>query len=344
MIEKVRDMVDKALTWLVNKAVDTAFGLFDKLMVLGGKIVKALSPWNKADTDFQADDGESHKLYFEMKGSTPVLLVASNPTSILDFLSYWEKRPGIKPDKLSKIADARTHYNSKIVPLVKQVQDSEAKGEPEANRIGLLNELLKQNSKLSMFIKVIIGSSANLASVKQRYALEGMTGRYNSMAGGLGDQFEADHQPQNSALEYAAKKNCFSMVSNLRTRAANRADLGWTINLHQVRHRKGRTYGKSPPAKFTDDVDKADNSTTKNERTKRSEIVGLLIGELNADVSAMNTIATQPLTHVVWSDLRDPSLGLTKKDQDDTRDTISQKILAGESQMKNQPMSNMIDL
>src|SRR6185503_4398143 len=30
MIEKVRDMVDKALTWLVNKAVDTGFALFDK--------------------------------------------------------------------------------------------------------------------------------------------------------------------------------------------------------------------------------------------------------------------------------------------------------------------------
>jgi hypothetical protein len=36
MIEKVRDMVDKALTWLVNKAVDTGFALFDKLMGGGG--------------------------------------------------------------------------------------------------------------------------------------------------------------------------------------------------------------------------------------------------------------------------------------------------------------------
>lgn len=36
MIEKVRDMVDKALTWLVNKAVDTGFALMEKLIGGGG--------------------------------------------------------------------------------------------------------------------------------------------------------------------------------------------------------------------------------------------------------------------------------------------------------------------
>ncbi len=35
MIEGVRTMVDEALTWLVNKAVDTAFGLIDRLMGTG---------------------------------------------------------------------------------------------------------------------------------------------------------------------------------------------------------------------------------------------------------------------------------------------------------------------
>jgi len=44
MIEKVRDMVDKALTWLVNKAVDTGFALFDKLMGKGTDKNEEYSP------------------------------------------------------------------------------------------------------------------------------------------------------------------------------------------------------------------------------------------------------------------------------------------------------------
>ncbi|MDD4191178.1 MAG: DNA/RNA non-specific endonuclease [Mangrovibacterium sp.] len=36
MIGRAREMVDEALTWLVNKAVDTGFALFDRLMSMGG--------------------------------------------------------------------------------------------------------------------------------------------------------------------------------------------------------------------------------------------------------------------------------------------------------------------
>jgi hypothetical protein len=48
MIEKVRDMVDKALTWLVNKAVDTGFALMDKLL---GKGTVENSPEKQAKID-----------------------------------------------------------------------------------------------------------------------------------------------------------------------------------------------------------------------------------------------------------------------------------------------------
>jgi len=36
MIGRAREMVDEALSWLVNKAVDTGFALFDRLMSMGG--------------------------------------------------------------------------------------------------------------------------------------------------------------------------------------------------------------------------------------------------------------------------------------------------------------------
>ena len=45
MITRVRVMVDRALTWLVNRAVDTGFALFDRLMAMGRSAVAAVSNW-----------------------------------------------------------------------------------------------------------------------------------------------------------------------------------------------------------------------------------------------------------------------------------------------------------
>jgi hypothetical protein len=61
MIEKVRTMVDKALDWLVNKAVDVG----GKLLDMGKAAVSKVLGWLGVKKEFTATNGETHELYFE---------------------------------------------------------------------------------------------------------------------------------------------------------------------------------------------------------------------------------------------------------------------------------------
>ncbi len=62
MITRVREMVDRALTWLVNRAVDTGFAVLDRLMSLGRSAVSAVRGWIGLRKDFRAVNGETHTL------------------------------------------------------------------------------------------------------------------------------------------------------------------------------------------------------------------------------------------------------------------------------------------
>jgi Domain of unknown function (DUF4157) len=80
MIEAVRAMVDEALTWLINQAVDTGFALLDRAMAFGGEVVDAVMGYLGLRKTFN-EGGEGHSLYFR-RGSAGVLMVASTPKTI----------------------------------------------------------------------------------------------------------------------------------------------------------------------------------------------------------------------------------------------------------------------
>src|SRR5687768_769261 len=90
-----------------------------------------------------------------------------------------------------------------------------------------------------------MGRTENVKGVKEKYSLEGLPGTYKSMPKPKGDQFTADHQPQAAILEWAAEQPYFKAagITNLKKRAESRAAAGYAINLHQLRHVDGRTYG-----------------------------------------------------------------------------------------------------
>jgi len=338
MIGGLRDHVNAAIDWLIDRAISVG----GAILQAGRNAVAWLTSWGRSDATFQEENGESHRIYVDPDQTRPQLMVASNPTTILEFLTFWETRPNLSTSKIRKIAEARTHYNSVILPIITSIQDSEQRDEPETAREPMLGNLLRQNSFLSLLLREIIGSRTNLADVTERYALESTVGRYSEMAGAVGDQFEADHQPQNSVLEYAAEKNSFAQVVNLRRRATNRSALAWTINVHELRHRAGRTYGRSPSSTFTGEVDRIDNSTLESTE-KRRQIVEEIKAELALDATQMENVANRPVGDAVWNDLRDPNLGLDSDEQEEFRTEIKTRILAGERQIKNQPMDNLAD-
>jgi len=349
MIGRAQQMVDEALTWLVNRAVDTGMALLDRVMAMGRGAVAALTSWGQADKQFDAENGEHHRIYIEYSGGRPSLIVASDPTPILQFLNYWQGRPGITQQQRNAITEARTHYTTNIEPLMTQIKQSEDNSRPEAERTPMLSQLARQNTTLSDIIKRVIGSSANLAGVQQRYALEGLTGQYSGMPEATGDDLEADHQPQNSALEYAAAQSYFNEpgIVNMRFRAANRSALGRAINLHMNRHRAGRTHGQAAGsaanlASVRSSIDAVTNSTDTS-LNKRRRVVNILKAELNADVARLTQVANRPFNgsspDPVWADIN--ALGLSDADRDTLGTQIRQAIIRGEQQMGAQPMDNL---
>jgi hypothetical protein len=87
LIESARALVDEALTWLVNKAVDTGMNMLDRIMAMGASVRDAVLGWLGIKKEFTADNGENHKLYFSGNENAPVLTVASNPTAFATFIA-----------------------------------------------------------------------------------------------------------------------------------------------------------------------------------------------------------------------------------------------------------------
>jgi hypothetical protein len=72
-----------------------------------------------------------------------------------------------------------------------------------------------------------------------------LTGVMHTMPKPKGDEFTADHQPQAAIFKYAAGLPYFNAagVQNMKKHAAGQhADAGIAINLHENRHKEGRTF------------------------------------------------------------------------------------------------------
>ena len=85
MIETVREMVDEALTWLVNRAVDTGFAIFDRLMAMGRSAVGTVMGWLGVRKEVNVRPGEVHNLYFNPQNRS--LMMASTPIAFQSFLT-----------------------------------------------------------------------------------------------------------------------------------------------------------------------------------------------------------------------------------------------------------------
>ena len=130
MIGRARVMVDEALTWLVNKAVDTGMAFLDRVMALGRSAVQAVLGWLGLRKDFTTRDGRSHNLYFQEGRENGVLMVASTPKTVEQLVT--ERRTQIQAENTatpSKVAenqpkldalDRIVQIRGQVTPLISQ--------------------------------------------------------------------------------------------------------------------------------------------------------------------------------------------------------------------------------
>jgi hypothetical protein len=132
IIEQVRGMVDEALTWLVNKAVDTGFALLDRVMALGRSAIAALTEWWKGKKEFTGGDAQQHKVYFEGNEASPVLTIRSEPKPYTVFLTGYETQltPGEAQAKVStpEGEKTKTEVLARAKEIAGKIEDEKKKG------------------------------------------------------------------------------------------------------------------------------------------------------------------------------------------------------------------------
>lgn len=344
IITGVRAVIDRALTWLVNRVVNAGFAIFDRLMSMGRSAVQAVRGWLGLRTEFTADDGERHSLYYQRGGADAELILASTPRPIRIFLNDYISRYSSDASKADKITQARAALDfirNDIVPL--QRRYDAAREDAEKRNVETL--LLQKFEQLSSMVRVILGRG-NLNAAFDKYHLEGFSGTYASMPRPTSDQFTADHQPQAAVLEEAAAMPVFNEpgIVNMKNRAARRANNGYAINLHHLRHIQGRTYlgrGLTTRNEFLALV-ASRTAGVANSQQKRDIIVGLIRNELMKDVISMRLVARSD-NPVYWSDLIDIKNrdNLSDRDFEQLRSRVRQQILAGEDQMLSQDLDSL---
>jgi len=111
LIVKARTMVDEAITWLINKAVDTGFAIFDRLVAMGQSAVSAVSDWWHNRKQF-AEEVESHSIYFANDSADGKLMMASDPTPYDEWVDSYPvpATDAKKTEKEQARVDAKAKY------------------------------------------------------------------------------------------------------------------------------------------------------------------------------------------------------------------------------------------
>lgn len=322
-IKKLHDKIDKA----IDKVVAGLKKFITGAINLGKQAVNAVLSFFGVKTHFTADNGEEHDVYYT-EGDRPLLMVASTPKPIREFIAFYKDQYGLD-DSDPTIAALNVELK-KVDKLIKKLNSAKDADKPDIQR-----ELLEANVPISNLLKTLLKDDKKVGKIIDSYKLEGLTGTFASMPKPTSDAMTADHQPQASALEWAAKQSYFGTTGNMVGRANNRAANGFAINLSHIRHVAGRTYGKAP-ADFLAKVAKNLKGKTKAQE-KRDAVVDALKEELAEDVAAMRVVVTKKEN---WADI-DAITDLDKNQKQKLKDDIKNNILAGESQLANQDMDSL---
>lgn len=311
MIVRAREMVDEALTWLVNRAVDTGMSLLDRVMAMGRSARDAVLGWLGLRRPFTMENGENHTLSLNRRGGTVQLIIESTPMPLLDFINQFAAQPGLSAPKVAAANEARAYATSEVLPIMQQL-NALAEG---ADSTILERQLLDKMVVLTNKLRLLVGETQPLESVIDRYNLEGAAGTYASMPKPTHDDMTADHIPQNGLFEVVMGLGIFSGGSPMARHAANRTDNGYAMNEQDKRHKAGRTWG----SKGT--VTKANFRTRANAiasgslelQEKKNAIVEEIKKDKNDDVAEMRAVYSRPITDPVWEDVSNQPLTAADK-------------------------------
>jgi hypothetical protein len=329
VIARFKSKVEKAVTKFLRKLVakfksGVAKGV-KAAKKLGAAILKKFFP----KTRFKAG-GVSHTISARLEGQRPVAVISSQTQHLSAFLDWLEGRPVSEipgdPAK-AKAIQAQTLKNMpKARKLLASIDATLARmdtlrGQPDPEPALRKEEkgLQGQQTKLAAVISSMVGSSSGKATQPLpqivKYKLEGMAANYSSLPQGLKDNIDRDHEPQTALLVHVASLRLFRDRGIQKSVEGGGAPGGLAINLHNRRHRLGRTWGDDGKVEVKTAKKKVDRIAGKDETPdrRRDQIVGVLQTEAGKDAEQVEegVLSKRAENKTAWGDIW--SIGTKKK-------------------------------
>jgi hypothetical protein len=329
IIGKVRDMVDKALEWLVNKAVDAG----GKLLDMGKSAVGAVLGWLGLRKVFTMENGESHTLSLAKSGSKAQLMMESAPTPLLTFIEQFLAQPNLPANKLQAGKEAKNYALSVVNPAIEKISSAPEGADKTTMESDLLNKMVELTGKISSMV-----GREKLSDHVDKYLLEGAAGNYESIPKPKSDELTADHVPQNAIFQLIMELGVFEPDSNMAKHAKKRTDKGYAMNEHKIRHMAGRTWGPKGSATKSNFKSVADQIVKTNSKpeAKKNALVEAAKTEKNEDIKVLKNVYNKGIDDPVWQDVK--NLPVEEKDKEDIRTRIKGQADAGLSLMESQPL------
>ncbi len=337
-IQKIRAKVDAVLLKVAKWIADKAKKLFTGLKSAVSKIFN----WATAKRSFKDEDGKSHSLYVETGGGLPRLMIASDPMAAEQFLDWYinRKSADYRKDNSGKISAVRSAI-SVAKATVDKINTAQKAGKTDAELEPLLRSLLENNVAVTSALSALIDGDATIGKAREKYLLEGITGTYSSIPKPKGDELTADHQPQAAILQAAAEFDYFSETGELAKRAAGRAQQGFAINVHYIRHKAGDTYGTKGKVTKEQFLGRIKGLVKGKKRAEqRQAVVEEIRKDMKRDVASMKAVAGSAPTSPNWADVM--ALSGKKEDKEKLVKEIGGRIAAGQSQIAAQDIDSLV--
>ena len=333
VISRIRRPVDRAVDrvigWIVEKG--------RALLQMGGRAIqqgvqgvrRLLFPSRR----FRAGE-QSHTIWVD-EGTPPRLMISSDTKLMTSFIDGLKSRDDLPHERKKKITQVEVILG-KIQPLLQQIQQKEKAGRDVTK---VQQRVIDLEVELAAILREILVYD-NPLETREKYKLEGWVATYGTMPRAKFDKLTPDHQPQASLLKYVAVLPEFSGRGVQQVIKGSHVDGGYAINLHQLRHKAGRTYGSK--GKGTLNTTKANIRAilkpipvTHTEK-RRAAVLDVVRDEIDADVKAMNSVVKNKKN---FNDIEATMLDADEK-ASLTRD-IRSRIESGENRLRTQNLDRL---
>ncbi|MCK5704427.1 MAG: hypothetical protein KAI29_24915, partial [Cyclobacteriaceae bacterium] len=146
MIERVREKVDLALDWLIDKAVTTGSALLNMGRQAVGAVTGAIRNWWTNRKPLATSDGQNHELFFEGTGAAARLMIASTPQLFVDYIESIKTEHNLTDDQVNP-----SLQKARQIDQEKQRQVPESEQENQGHGINvLIDELVVELARIQL--------------------------------------------------------------------------------------------------------------------------------------------------------------------------------------------------